>query len=69
MNTARKILAVLLLLASVIAPAQAAYPEKAVRLIVPYPPGGLGDRTMRVIGERLSRRLGQPVLIENKAGG
>ena len=69
MNAIRKIFAIVLLLVLVAVPAQAAYPEKAVRLIVPYPPGGLGDRTMRVIGERLSRRLGQPVLIENKAGG
>lgn len=69
MITVTKLIAFLTLFISIIIPAQAAYPEKPVRLIVPYPPAGLGDRTMRVIGEHLSRRIGQPVIIENKPGG
>ncbi len=49
-------------------PALAAYPEKAIRWIVPFPPGGAMDAIARSIGEDLQRRLKQPVVIENKPG-
>jgi tripartite-type tricarboxylate transporter receptor subunit TctC len=45
-----------------------AYPDKPVRIIVPYPPGGGGDVHARMVSQKLSPLLGQPVLIENKAG-
>ncbi len=48
--------------------ALAAYPEKAIRWIVPFPPGGAMDAIARSIGEDLQRRLKQPVVIENKPG-
>lgn len=48
--------------------AQDAYPNRPIRLIVPFPPGGSTDVLSRVIGEHLSRRLGQPVVVENRAG-
>jgi len=45
-----------------------AFPSRPLRLVVPFPPGGTGDVQARVIGEHMSRTLGQPVLVENKPG-
>ena len=46
----------------------ASYPSKAIRIIVPFPAGGTADILPRVLAEKISIRLGQPVLIENRAG-
>lgn len=48
--------------------AQDAYPNKPIRLVVPYPAGGGADGLARMIGNKLEARLGQPVVIDNKPG-
>ncbi|MFN5513145.1 MAG: Bug family tripartite tricarboxylate transporter substrate binding protein [Burkholderiales bacterium] len=48
--------------------AQTPYPSRPIRLIVPFPPGGLIDQMARLMGPRLARELGQPVVIDNKPG-
>ena len=48
--------------------AQVAYPDRPIKLVVPYPPGGTTDLLARTLAPRLSEKLGQPILIENRAG-
>src|SRR5262245_46525396 len=50
------------------AAASETYPSRPIRIVVPFPAGGGGDATARLVAEGLSRRLGQPIYIENKAG-
>lgn len=65
----RKILGLLALAVMAAAgPAWAQYPDKPVTVIVPFPPGGASDATARTISQRLAERLGQSVVIDNKAG-
>ena len=51
------------------AAAQDDYPNRAITILVPFAPGGVVDLASRTIGEGLSRRLGQEVIVENRAGG
>jgi tripartite-type tricarboxylate transporter receptor subunit TctC len=53
---------------AVIAQTGTVFPNKAVRIIVPFAPGGTSDSLARVLGQKLSELWGQPVLVENKAG-
>ncbi len=55
---------------SILAPSARAqdYPGHAVKIIVPFPPGGTADGMPRIVGDWLSRKWGQPVIIENKSG-
>ena len=64
----RRWLPALLALLATSAMAQSSFPNKPVKLIVPFPPGGGNDVIARVIGQKLSDRWGQPVVIDNRAG-
>src|SRR5262245_21690167 len=44
------------------------FPSKPMRVIVPFPPGGGTDIMARIVGQRLSESVGQPVLIDNRGG-
>ena len=48
--------------------AQAGYPQRAVKLVAPFPPGGTSDVLARVIAQKLGEGLGQPVTVDNKPG-
>lgn len=49
--------------------ALADFPERAIHLVVPFPPGGGADLTSRLISQRLAEPLGKPIVVENRPGG
>src|SRR5262249_20713110 len=57
------------LLASDVARAQETYPDRPVRVVVPYPAGGGTDTLARLLADQLSRQWGQPIIVENVGGG
>jgi len=67
LSTIRSGIAALALVAGAV-PAAAAFPERAITVIVPFASGGPGDTVVRIIGEHMARTFGQPIVVENVAG-
>jgi tripartite-type tricarboxylate transporter receptor subunit TctC len=67
-HTLTALMGVMLIGLPMLAGAQAAWPTRAITMIVPFPPGGLADIVARPVAEAMSRELGQAVIIENKPG-
>ena len=63
-----KTLALCLACASLSAAAHAAWPERPVRLVIPYTPGGSVDTLARLVADEMGRNLSQPIIVENKPG-
>src|SRR5260221_14503822 len=65
---ARRALAVVLLVVASIAAWAQGYPDRPLRLVVGFPPGGSGDFLARIVADELTREVGQPVVVDNKPG-
>ncbi len=70
MTLTRRALPLFLATPALVTPAvaQTSWPDRPVRIIVPYAPGGANDLLARLVAQRMAERLGQPVVVENRAG-
>jgi tripartite-type tricarboxylate transporter receptor subunit TctC len=68
-NSIRRLLATLCLGLVALGAAAQNFPERQVKFVVPYPPGGFNDTLARVSAERLNKMWNQPVVVENRPGG
>jgi len=69
MSTRILVAAIVAVVTGLIATAQAqSFPSKAMRIIVPFPPGGAGDTTSRILVEHLRKGFGQPMIVDNRPG-
>src|SRR3954452_23383297 len=69
MHMPRSIGFVLAAIVSLASPALAEYPDKTIRIVVPYPPGGFNDTLGRIVEQKLAEAWGQPAVVENRPGG
>lgn len=68
LNHTRRLVTLVLAALPLTAAAQGSYPDKPIKLVVPFPPGGNVDLSARILAPALAKELGQPVVVENKAG-
>jgi tripartite-type tricarboxylate transporter receptor subunit TctC len=68
LSTSRRLGLVMLLATAAGLAAAQPFPQRPVRVIAPFPPGGTSDVTLRILAERMKAELGQPVVVENKPG-
>ncbi len=64
----RRVSAALMLAGISVAASAQSYPNKPIKLVVPYPPGASTDAVARMIGQKVSEDLGQPLIVDNKGG-
>jgi tripartite-type tricarboxylate transporter receptor subunit TctC len=69
MRNAFRLTLTLILLALPVVSSSAQYPTRPIRFVVPFPPGGGVDIVARTVGEKLSPRIGQAIVVENRPGG
>lgn len=68
LNPTRRLVTLVLVALPLAAAAQGSYPDRPIKLVVPFPPGGNVDLSARILAPALAKELGQPVVVENRAG-